>query len=282
MANGRRKHSKTLSAGRPPTAHKTKAVLSAAATRTLIRSHHRLHKELHKATTTGDATKAQALQQEIDKLGGLKSYQQASILGQSKDRGGDSSIVLMQWLQEAAMDIKSANYKPRLLEVGALSTSNACSKSNLFDIERIDLNSQEVGILRQDFMQRPLPKRESEHFEIISLSLVLNYVPDAMQRGDMLKRTCQFLKTKANATTFPLLFIVLPAPCTTNSRYLDDKRFQQIMESLGYRQVEYKQTSKLVYSLWHLVNTKSSARFGKVEVNPGPTRNNFTIVLETG
>ena len=72
-----------------------------------------------------------------------------------------------------------------MLEVGALSTSNACSRSGLFEIERIDLNSQAEGITQQDFMERPLPKDSSEQFEIISLSLVLNYVPDAIgKRGD--------------------------------------------------------------------------------------------------
>lgn len=36
----------------------------------------------------------------INDLGGLDSYQKASSLGQSNQRGGDSSVVLVEWLKE--------------------------------------------------------------------------------------------------------------------------------------------------------------------------------------
>lgn len=37
---------------------------------------------------------------EIEALGGLEAYQHASTLGQSSQRGGDSSKVLIKWLKE--------------------------------------------------------------------------------------------------------------------------------------------------------------------------------------
>ena len=37
---------------------------------------------------------------EIEALGGLDAYQEASSLGQDKERGGDSSKVLIEWLRE--------------------------------------------------------------------------------------------------------------------------------------------------------------------------------------
>lgn len=37
---------------------------------------------------------------EINALGGLEAYQHASTLGQSSQRGGDSSKVLIKWLKE--------------------------------------------------------------------------------------------------------------------------------------------------------------------------------------
>jgi 25S rRNA (adenine2142-N1)-methyltransferase len=188
-----------------------------------------------------------------------------------------------------------AEPKLKLLEVGALSTSNACSKSGHFDVQRIDLNSQGDGILQQDFMERPLPKSAAEQFDIISLSLVLNYVPDAPGRGEMLKRTCQFLDTRhridrdaAVQAVFPALFLVLPAPCITNSRYMDEGRLGEIMGSLGYVLLQRKQTAKLVYYLWQLKSLPSEARtktktktrkFPKKEVNPGAGRNNFSVIV---
>ena len=293
MAGKRNVKSKSLSNGRPPTITKPKASLSSQATRTLIRTHHTLNKKLESAKSKGNDAEAADLEAQIEKLGGLKAYQQASIQGQSIDRGGDSSAVLMKWLEPTSDALSKTEPKLRLLEVGALSTSNVCSTSGHFNVQRIDLNSQGDGILQQDFMERPLPKSNAEKFDIISLSLVLNYVPDATGRGEMLKRTCQFLDSRhrldrdaAIQAVFPALFLVLPAPCVTNSRYMDEPRLTEIMNSLGYRLLQRKQTAKLVYYLWQLQGlpnegkTKAKGmKFAKKEVNPGATRNNFSIVL---
>jgi 25S rRNA (adenine2142-N1)-methyltransferase len=176
-----------------------------------------------------------------------------------------------------------------MLEVGALSTQNACSKSGCFDIERIDLNSQGEGILQQDFMQRPLPRDESERFDIISLSLVLNFVPDPKGRGDMLRRATYFLFPPGQhldnpqlAAHFPSLFLVLPAPCVTNSRYLDEERLASIMTSLGYTKTASKTSQRLVYYLWKRDSSCGGAerQFSKKEIRSGASRNNFAIVLD--
>jgi 25S rRNA (adenine2142-N1)-methyltransferase len=226
---------------------------------------------------------------EIEALGGLEKYQQASLQGQREDRGGDSSRVLIDWLEAENLSTSVADegVRLRMLEVGALSTDNACSKSGLFDITRIDLNSQGEGILQQDFMERPLPKDSSEKFDIISLSLVLNYVPDPRGRGDMLRRTLEFLHgTRAYQSTsvsnmFPCLFLVLPAPCVTNSRYLDEERLVAIMASLGYTKTMSKTTQRLVYYLWKSgPKPKAAQEFSKREIRSGPNRNNFAVVLQ--
>ena len=88
-----------LSSGRPPNVTKPQASMSSQATRKLIRTHHTLNKKLETAKSKGDDAEAAQVQAEIEKLGGLKAYQQASIQGQSIDRGGDSSMVLMKWLE---------------------------------------------------------------------------------------------------------------------------------------------------------------------------------------
>lgn len=288
-----------LSHGRSPhlNTKKSQASLSAKATATIIRTHHQLQKAHAQAVKAGDHAKATEIQKQIDEQGGLKKYQVASITGQSSERGGDSSRVLVDWLQELGLPpaYKKAEKgetredKCKLLEVGALSTENACSKRGYLDVERIDLHSQAPGILQQDFMKRPLVKSDKDRFDIISLSLVLNYVPDAEGRGEMLKRTCTFLRRPQNQEKIspaelpiPCLFLVLPAPCVTNSRYLDRKRLEQIMNSLGYVRLREKVTAKLCYQLWKLEENHEagSKKFNKLEVNPGIKRNNFCVIVK--
>ena len=277
----------SLSHGRPPSSHGVKKSMTAKVTRTLIRSHHQLHKSLADAERSGNHGQATLLRDQIERQGGLEAYQQASLQGQALDRGGDTSKVLLEWLQP---DLENTTETYRMLEVGALSTSNACSRSKAFAVTRIDLHSQTKGIEEQDFMKRPLPLSSADTFDIISLSLVVNYVPNASGRGQMLKRTCQFLNQNDDTgrelrQVKPSLFLVLPAPCVTNSRYLNEDRLTMIMESLGYIRAQRKLSSKLVYYLWTYESTHDKSKnqpsdFAKKEVNPGKARNNFCIVLD--
>lgn len=285
------KKPRPLSHGRPPVLHKPAAALSSKATRSSIHSHHVVQKAIAQATAGGDTLTAGVLQDQLEKQGGLKAYQQASIIGQSSERGGDSSKILMEWLEPNLKTYKNSDQSQsgdktlRLLEVGALSKTNACSRSPLLSVTRIDLHSQDESILQQDFMQRPLPTYEGEKFDLISLSLVLNYVPDTVGRGEMLRRTAHFLRLLSAGDDlkglFPSLFLVLPAPCVTNSRYMDEKKLTEIMESLGYTLAKRKISAKLVYYLWKLTSESPncSSKFKKVEVNPGRSRNNFAVVL---
>jgi 25S rRNA (adenine2142-N1)-methyltransferase len=293
----RKKHikKKPLSHGRPPTIKRTVSV-SSKATRTLIRTHHTLEKQRVSALANGDDATAASISRKIEAQGGINTYQCASLLGQKNERGGDSSKILIGWLEGVnflpegnSIPRENTNTPLRLLEVGALSTNNACSRSGLFEVERIDLNSQAEGITEQDFMERPLPKDFSEKFDIISLSLVLNYVPNPVGRGEMLKRTVQFLRhhpphgDPSLSRYFPSLFLVLPAPCITNSRYLDEHRLDAIMRGLGYIRVVQKLSNKLAYYLWRATDFAVGARtedFKKVEVRSGGRRNNFAIVLK--
>jgi 25S rRNA (adenine2142-N1)-methyltransferase len=267
-----------LSAGRPPLVQRSKKTLPSKVTRQIIRSHHQLHKQLDQAIKDGDRSKAAAIEREIEERGGLKVYQDASITGQSVERGGDSSKVLMQWLNDMSAD--DNHQKLRMLEVGALSVTNACSRSGKFAMTWIDLNSQDVNIVQQDFMKRPLPISDEDRFDVISLSLVVNYVPSPEGRGDMLQRTKDFLR-HAKHEQLPLLFLVLPAPCVTNSRYMTEAHLDAIMIGLGFRKTQQKISPKLYYSLWTLRNEypTQTKPFSKVEVNPGRTRNNFCIIL---
>ncbi len=283
MAIGSKKQ-KRISHGRPPLHKSHSATLSSKVTRSIIHSHHILRKEHAKALEQGDAIRAGELEDTIVSQGGLANYQLASTLGQSSERGGDSSKVLVDWLKETTTYASAHNEHLRLLEVGTLSTRNACSQIKCLDITRIDLHSQEPEIQEIDFMDLPLPKREAQMFHILSLSLVLNFVPDAAARGSMLKRTCEFLShgsTKQSGTLLPCLFLVLPLPCVSNSRYFTEEKLGEIMVGLGYSLARVKKTPKLFYSLWSydgLCDTKA-LRFKKEELRSGASRNNFAVVM---
>ncbi len=294
MTNKRRNCRPKLLSHTRPVLVKKPTTLPSKATRSLIRNHHTLQKQLCSALAHNDAATAASLQAQLSAGGGLGKYQEASIQGQSRERGGDSSRVLMQWLDELLPNNEKAKRvhgsKFRMLEIGALRTDNACSGSGLFDVTRIDLHSQHPDIKAQDFMQRPVPNAEElsrEGFDVVSLSLVVNYVGHCAGRGEMLKRVSSFLRTTSavlddeEAMAMPSLFLVLPAPCVNNSRYLDEKRLEGIMLSLGYKRVRRKMSAKLVYYLWRYDEalTVEGQRFGKEEIRKGGSRNNFAIVV---
>jgi len=282
--------------------------MSSKQSRTIIREHHRLEKDRVAAVKKGDVRLADLLKSKIEKNGGIEVYQAASKQGQSKDRGGDSSRLLVEWLQQGKLinptppittdESETKKAKPvrtqkkpnppyKLLEVGALSTHNAISKfPRVIGVTRIDLNSQGEGIEQQDFMERPLPTSDGERFDIISLSLVVNFVPDPVQRGEMLKRVTQFLRNKADTadsenTILPALFLVLPLSCVTNCRYLNEELLLRIMRNLGFELTNKKRTLKLCYYLFKLANEGNGLKTEKKKMmKEGPGMNNFCIVVE--
>lgn len=178
--------------------------------------------------------------------------------------------MLADWVREALSSHRPSGGEPgsssgpkwRLLEVGALRVDNAIARVPGGEVERIDLRSRHPRILTQDFMQRPVPRSPAAAFDIVSLSLVLNYVGTAAARGDMLRRVAGFLRRRRHRTAsaacsgpqpfFPGLFLVLPRPCVANSRYLDEDRLRVVMRALGFRCVRRKVTAKLAYWFWRL------------------------------
>lgn len=81
-----------------------------------------------------------------------------------------------------------------------------------------------------------------------------------------------------------LLFIVLPTPCVTNSRYTTLDAFKRLVEALGFRLLREKcrPGGKVAYWLWRWDES------GEADVsewktkqlrNEGPKRNNFAILV---
>lgn len=262
--------------------------------RTIIRTHHTLQKEHAAAVKRGDTVIAAEFERAIEKNGGIKLYQAASKQGQAKERGGDSSKLLVEWLHQSGIinadaggTSRAISGPLRCLEVGALSTNNEISRlSSAVHMTRIDLNSQGPGIEKQDFMARPLPLDDDNRFDIISLSLVLNYVPDAVGRGEMLKRVTKFMRVSqtsdvdSTATFLPCFFFVLPLPCTENSRYFDEALLLHIMDDLGFIKFYSKNTTKLCYYLLRWSGKVGKAKTEKRKIRDGPGMNNFCVVVE--
>ncbi|ETN40708.1 uncharacterized protein HMPREF1541_04987 [Cyphellophora europaea CBS 101466] len=300
---------KLLSHSRPPLANAatSSTTQSSRATRGTIRNYHTVQKRLAHALANGDDALAESLQSQLSASGGLQAYQAASTIGQSAQRGGDTSKVLVEWLSPSALtsersaesdhhhDSETAKQRPlRILEVGALSTTNAINVPGETVVRRIDLRSTAPGIEQQDFMTLPIdgaPWRGSERYDVLSLSLVVNFVGNPRERGRMLERTTEFLQSgqeegsqqRRQKKLLPALFLVLPLPCVDNSRYLNEERLTAILQSLGYEELHVKRSSKLYYSLWrydanrHHVQQQRKVVFKKEELRSGRDRNNFCI-----
>jgi 25S rRNA (adenine2142-N1)-methyltransferase len=122
------------------------------------------------------------------------------------------------------------------------------------------------------------PPEQEGRYDILCLSLVLNFVPSPELRGKMLKRINLFLRQSSGR-----LFIVLPLACVCNSRYMTDNHFRAIMTKLGYQLVENHFSNKLAYYLFQLVELSDAniqPMFEKKRILvEGANRNNFAIIL---
>ncbi|EIN07654.1 nucleolus protein [Punctularia strigosozonata HHB-11173 SS5] len=230
-----------------------------------------------------NAAELEQIDKEIEELGGLDEYQRMSTIGQGQDRGGGSERVLILWLQELGY---GPNRPPgrmagvtrlKLLEVGALKPDNYRSCQDWINATPMDLHSRHPEILEQDFLLMDQDLNRAQ-WDVISLSLVINFVPDAKERGKMLRIARNMLRPDG------LLFLVLPLPCVANSRYLTFEHMQAIMSTLGFAQIKerWRHGGKMAYWLYQKtdVNENVSMTLGKKAVlRQGGSRNNFSILL---
>jgi len=263
-----------------------------------ISEFHRIEKQLSQPKLDPLTRHKLILQQK--NLGGLEAYQTASKMGGAIEKGGETG----KWCAETLIELGLAATVPaaapsgacnhqskkiRLLDVGAIDGKSYAKYTDWISATYIDINPiDESTVARYDFFQFPLPKSEDEKFDVVCLSLVLNFVGDLKKRGEMIKRARRFLKPTGK------LFIVLPLACLNNSRYLDFKRFRMILNYLGFKVIKQHNSTKLTY--WflekedhhsqshkkdqptpNLDKISSSLKFPKVQIRTGPSRNNFCI-----
>ncbi|KZO94287.1 nucleolus protein [Calocera viscosa TUFC12733] len=281
MAPNKRKKPVTVSSNKP------NATVAADVTRRTIRRYHVLLKE--KARLLSDAssstsTRLNEIEKEMNDLGGLEAYQEMSVLGQSKERGGGSEKVLVEWLRQLGYGKPTAGKgKERemidLLEVGALHPDNYAQWSKWIRCVPIDLHSRHPDIKEQDFLLMDRTENEG-HWDVVSLSLVLNFASTPVDRGAMLTLAHAFLKP-AGAS---YLYLVLPLPCITNSRFLTPEHLKSLMDAIGFDLVKerWKPGGKVAYWLWKKHQGGGDAEgFGKKKVlREGASRNNFAILWD--
>lgn len=125
-----------------------------------------------------------------DNLQDLIKYQKTSSKKSIKSCTG-------KWLIKIL--VKLGRKEQSLLDVGALDGST-WDKYKYLKVESIDLNPLSSKVKRQDFFQRPF----GQVFDVLSLSLVLNFVQSPLKRGEMLVRATKFLDKNG------ILYITLP------------------------------------------------------------------------
>ncbi|KAJ1455207.1 putative methyltransferase-domain-containing protein [Pelagophyceae sp. CCMP2097] len=135
---------------------------------------------------------------------------------------------------------------PRVLEVGAINTQLLDARD--VSARAIDLLSSNPRIEALDFFAL---KPQAE-FDAVVCSLVINCVPTATARVQMLELLRKHLRTDE-----ALLFLVLPRACVERSKLMTAGRFDAVLRAVGFVELERKETPKLLHLV--LSRTKPSA-----------------------
>ncbi|GAA5885803.1 hypothetical protein JCM6882_007567 [Rhodosporidiobolus microsporus] len=264
----------------------------------LIRAFHAIEKQLASPALT-DPEERKKLEEERERLGGLEGYQAASLHGGEKSRGGETSKWLVKQIkaQKIGLDDEKKPEKPveptiledgtkvwpkkerrklRLLDVGAIA-GTAYADFNWIDTTSIDLNPQAEHVIKTNFFDFPVPEKEEDKYDLVSLSLVMNYEGSLANRGHMLLHSHSYLRPRG------YLYLVLPLPCLTNSRYMTPDRLRSILASTGWDVAVQHDSAKLTH--WLLRRSEKGpdgVAWKRESVREGVSRNNFVIVVKPG
>ena len=230
----------------------------------LISKYHSLIKEQHTCTNSSRLIEITA---ELERMGGLNAYQQASLKGGALDKGfGATGTWLVKCIRKMQVPIDT---KIKMLDVGAI-TGETYLKYKFLEVTSIDLNSQSLLVKKQDFFDLTGDIK----YDIIGLSLVVNFVPEHGKRGQMLFKSRSLLNDGGR------LFLVLPLACVNNSRYFDESILFDMMTSFGFVVEQKHLSQKLAYYLFRKVAKVDLVIFRKKQLNNKPGLNNFSITFD--
>jgi len=295
---------------------KKKQFSTTAESLALIRAYHTLNKRLEQNARDDTISnedererKAEAIRSEQLALGGIESYQQASMYG-----ARSSKFVCAHWVEPllrthinvsdtpAKESVKeesevrtttssTTDRQPRILDVGAI--DNQYLQYDWIDAVPIDLNAQHKSVIEADFFDYAvdhITKGTGPTFDAIVLSLVLNFQGDPRKRGDMLALAADHRLLRKCG----LVFVALPSASLDNSRYCDEDYLIQICKTLGLNLVEQKRSAKLTLLAFqqtssgpdgfqaYEVASKTFCYEKEISRQPaksGKDRNNFAVML---
>ena len=110
--------------------------------------------------------------------------------------------------------------------------------AKFLDVRAIDIQSQHPKIVQVDFFDEPV---RAEAYDVVHSSMVLNCVPTAAKRGEMLARTAVILRPGG------LFFLMLPVRCVKASSRMSHEKLTRILRACGLRVVEHKSTPKVMF-----------------------------------
>jgi 25S rRNA (adenine2142-N1)-methyltransferase len=208
----------------------------------------------------------------LEKLGGLAAYQEASRRGEVQ-RGSLQNTSKWVLGQLETLDRRpAASRKLRLLDVGALA-ANYTRQLSWIAPRAIDLRASAPGVEAIDFFTLEDPVM----YDVVVLSLVVNFVGDAHLRGVMLHKATQHLAPNG------LVFLVLPLACVDNSRNCNESLLRQILEGVGLTVRHVHRSKSLFYVALELcgpaVDAACLPTITRQTVRAGAACNNFSIVL---
>jgi 25S rRNA (adenine2142-N1)-methyltransferase len=206
MVTSRKKRKGKTAAPLVPPPNKT---MSRKRARQVTTQFHKLTRQREAAQQANDEQALQSLEQEITVMGGREAYQKASqvstsfhstskwVLAHLSRNGwiyGVPTVVHADASGVAAMPKKPTKKEQqrrptRILEVGAINTElldAATTGGRLLQVRAVDLHAMDRRIEQADFLQLSVShKSVEERYDVIVCSMVLNCVPTALQRGEM-------------------------------------------------------------------------------------------------
>ena len=192
--------------------------------RKLTSSYHSLTKRLEAARGEEERT---AIQKELEAMGGVKAYQQASALNTALN---STSRWVARALREA-FGCGGGRPPIRVLEIGAVNTQLLDTQG--FEVRAIDLHALNPRIEQCDFFSLSLGgKFDVERgvavpYDAVVCSMVLNCVPHERKRFDMLVGIRGALRAGGRA------FVTLPSSCLQHSFTLTEASFCDALIAVG-------------------------------------------------
>lgn len=290
-------------------------VLTNLSRKEVIAQYHTLQKQLAAVDkdpsfpneATRDARRG-VLRAQLQVVGGLQGYQDASRQGEFEHGGFDTSKWVLEYLSTTndATTINLLQDKGevdeiehvenvllKVLDVGSIvhrfPSSFQISKSNQsvqLEVTSIDLHpsKDDERVIQADlidFAASHQQQKEQQLFDVVCLCLCVNFEGCPFRRGDMLKAASKILRSDGKG----LVFFTIPAPCVDNSRYLDEQRLTVVIRAVGLQVHSVRRSARL----WLCVAVRmrcddfdnvNVVQLGKrVVVRGGAKRNNFSILL---